>query len=90
VGRHPRALPYEPPLIVSEYLDEVGVASVQWPGRSPDLNPIEDVWDMMGRRVRALQPSPATLAELGEQINWCLGQSGANILPTVENTYGIN
>jgi transposase len=76
-GRHPRALPYESPLIVSEYLDEVGIASVQWPGRSPDLNPIEDVW----RRVRALQPSPATLAELGEQINRCLGQSGPSKYP---------
>jgi transposase len=80
-GRRPRALPYEPPVIVSEYLDEVGTASVQWPGRSPDLNPIEDWWDMMGRRVRALQPSPATLAELGEQINRCLGQSGPSRYP---------
>jgi hypothetical protein len=26
------------------------------------------VWDMMGRRVRALQRPPATLGELGEQI----------------------
>jgi hypothetical protein len=39
-------------------------ASIQWPASS-DLNP---VWDMMGRRVWALQRPPATLGELGEQI----------------------
>jgi hypothetical protein len=40
--------------IVSEYLDEIGIASMQWPARSQDLNPIENLWDMMGQRVRAL------------------------------------
>jgi hypothetical protein len=54
--------------IVSEYLDEVGFASMQWAARSPDLNPIENVWDMMGRRVWALQPPPTALVERGEQI----------------------
>jgi transposase len=41
---------------------------MQWPAGSQDLNPIENVWDRMMRRVRALQPPPATLGELGEQI----------------------
>jgi hypothetical protein len=41
---------------------------MQWPARSPDLNLIENVWNMMGRRVRAFQPPPATLVEFGEQI----------------------
>jgi hypothetical protein len=52
--------------IVSEYLNEVGIASKQWPARSQDLNPIANVWDMMRRRVRALQTPPAMLGELGE------------------------
>jgi hypothetical protein len=70
--------------IVSEYLDEIGIASMQWPARSQDLNPIENLWDMMGQRVRALQPPPAKLVEHGEQIIaiWD-NQDQANALSTI-------
>ncbi|UYV78662.1 hypothetical protein LAZ67_16002320, partial [Cordylochernes scorpioides] len=37
---------------------------MDWPARSPDLNPIEHVWDALGRRIRARHPSPRTLVEL--------------------------
>ncbi|UYV75993.1 hypothetical protein LAZ67_13002054 [Cordylochernes scorpioides] len=37
---------------------------MDWPARSPDLNPIEHVWDALGRRIGARHPSPRTLAEL--------------------------
>ncbi|KAL0191982.1 hypothetical protein M9458_010278, partial [Cirrhinus mrigala] len=30
-----------------------------WPPRSPDLNPIEMVWDEMDRRVKAKGPTSA-------------------------------
>jgi hypothetical protein len=67
IFQHDNARPHSV-RIVSEYSDEVGIASMQRPARSQDLNPIENVWDMMRRRVRALQPPPATLGEFGEQI----------------------
>lgn len=50
--------------IVTEYLNEVGIPPMAWPSRSPDLNPIEHVWDMLGRKVRSRVPSPRTLDEL--------------------------
>jgi transposase len=29
-----------------------------WPARFPDMNPIEHVWEMLGKRVKATMPAP--------------------------------
>ena len=47
--------------LVQEYLHEVGITTMNWPARSPDLNPIEDLWDTMGRQVRASPRPPTTI-----------------------------
>jgi hypothetical protein len=69
---------------VSEYLDEVDIASMQWSARSQEINPIENMLDVTGRRVRALQLPPATLGELGEEIIviWD-NQDQADVLSTI-------
>lgn len=35
-----------------QYLNDVGIQLLNWPPRSPDLNPIEHMWDKLGRRLR--------------------------------------
>ncbi|KFM69014.1 Transposable element Tcb1 transposase, partial [Stegodyphus mimosarum] len=59
--------------IVSECLQSEDITHMDWPAFSPDLNPVEHVWDMLGRRVAARQPPPTCLPELQRALSfeWC-------------------
>ncbi|KFM70278.1 Transposable element Tcb1 transposase, partial [Stegodyphus mimosarum] len=59
--------------IVSECLQSEDITRMDWPAFSPDLNPVEHVWDMLGRRVAARQPPPTCLPELRRALlfEWC-------------------
>ncbi|GFV17858.1 DDE_3 domain-containing protein [Trichonephila clavipes] len=47
--------------IVDESLQSEDITRMDWPAYSTDLNPIEHVWDTLGRRIAARQPPPTYL-----------------------------
>ncbi|GFV79400.1 transposable element Tcb2 transposase [Trichonephila clavipes] len=42
--------------LVEDFLFEEGIVRMEWLACSPDMNPIEHVWDALGRRVAGHQP----------------------------------
>lgn len=47
---------------VTEFLRQEAVTTLPWPAMSPDLNPLEHIWDMLGRRIQTLDPPPQSAA----------------------------
>jgi hypothetical protein len=46
------------------YLQSEAVTSVPWPAMRPDLNPIDHIWDMIGRRMHAREPPVQNIRQL--------------------------
>ena len=40
------------------------MTSVPWPAMCPNLNPIEHIWDMLGRRIQAREPPVQNIRQL--------------------------
>lgn len=54
--------------IVRDFLNNQNVNVMDWPAVSPDLSPIEHLWDEMERRLRNLPNPPLTLPEMGPAL----------------------
>ncbi|GFX65321.1 transposable element Tcb1 transposase [Trichonephila clavipes] len=54
-------------------LQSEDITRMDWLAYSPDLNPTEHVWDMLGRRIDAHQTPPTCLPELRRALldEWC-------------------
>ncbi|GFV35679.1 transposable element Tc1 transposase [Trichonephila clavipes] len=47
-----------------QLLESEDIERMDWPARSPDLNPIEHVWEFLSRRLAARTLPPVTIREL--------------------------
>ena len=57
------ARPYRSRAVTANFLSEA-VTSIPWPAMSPDFNPIEHAWGILGRRVQAFEPTLQNLCQL--------------------------
>ncbi|GFX19306.1 transposable element Tcb2 transposase [Trichonephila clavipes] len=51
-------------VLIDDFLETENIQRMSWPANSPDLNPIEHVWDMLERKIEALSHPPSFVTEL--------------------------
>lgn len=56
------------PRVVFQFLNEQGVDCMDWPTRSPDMNPLEHARDMLQLRVSARPGKPSTRQEVAAAL----------------------
>ena len=54
--------------ICMDFLATNHVNVLPWPAYSPDLSPIEHIWDILDRKVRARDPPPSTIPGLRQAL----------------------
>ncbi|GFW01598.1 transposable element Tcb2 transposase [Trichonephila clavipes] len=48
-------------VLIDDFLETENIQRMSWPANSPDFNPIEHVWDMLGRQMETLSHPQAPL-----------------------------
>lgn len=75
--------------IVSDFLQEAGIRTLNWPANSPDLNLIEHLWDELKRRVHARNPPPMNHRDLKQALyeEWetIPQETAANLIKSMRN-----
>ena len=62
------ATPY-PVQVVLDFLQQVNITKMEQPARSPDCNPIDHIWDELGRAITSRDNPPRNLGELCQALS---------------------
>ena len=62
--------------LTTAYMQQNNIRLLPWPAVSPDLSPIEQLWDQLGQRVAARRPAPNNRQELIDAL-----QQEWNLIP---------
>ncbi|GFS65828.1 uncharacterized protein TNCV_390621 [Trichonephila clavipes] len=77
-------------LAVQDCLDSEGIQRLVWPARSPDLNPIENVWDALGRQVAGRNYPPTNKNTLIRALTEEWDKLPQQLLDNVVQSTGID
>ncbi len=68
--------------ICTQFLEAENIPVLAWPAYSPDMSPIEHVWDALDRRIRQRVPVPPNI----QQLRTAIEEEWTNIpRPTINN-----
>nr|KAG5690281.1 hypothetical protein BaRGS_035030 [Batillaria attramentaria] len=81
VFQHDNARPHTA-RATQDLLQRSGIQVMPWPALSPDMNPIEQFWDLLQTLLNRVVPRPTTVAELDRAVR----QAWANIPRAASNT----
>ncbi|KAG0926633.1 hypothetical protein G6F30_012992 [Rhizopus arrhizus] len=70
--------------VVKEYLQKQSHNFLQWPAQSSDLNPIENMWSLLKRRLNDYETAPKGMNELYERVTKYKDQGVYNNYPNCE------
>ncbi|GFW76229.1 transposable element Tc1 transposase [Trichonephila clavipes] len=74
-----------------QLLESEDIERMDWPARSPDLNPIQHVWDFLGRRLAVVGSFDWRCKTNGKLTVWCALWAGGIIGPYfLKNDEGHN
>ncbi|KAL0151802.1 hypothetical protein M9458_052896 [Cirrhinus mrigala] len=65
--QHDNARPHVARICI-QFLEAENIPVLAWPAYSPDMSPIEHVWDALDRRIRHCVPVPANIQQLHTAI----------------------